>query len=200
MLYMQTQFHFFLLVFPAAPGHGVFHDAVPPHPQNGEEVWCLALQGGTQWKRAPLPDGIKLLCSPQPCHFTTSLEHLCSSPLPRGSVQFPAVSPLCSPLSPFILPKSNTTEREGTPIYFWQGQKSHWLSRPLSTFLVYIIFVFFAWTNSLLEGRMDVETMNNILMPTHPTLGQREHMKLLMPSTRVFFMEWSLFVCLFSPM
>lgn len=130
--------------------------------------------------------------------FRASL--LLSPPQRSCTVSSRVPAPLCSPLSPFILPKSNTTEREGTPIYFWQGQKSHWLSRPLSTFLVYIIFVFFAWTNSLLEGRMDVETMNTILMPTHPTLGQREHMKLSMPSTRVFFLEWSFFVCLFSPM
>lgn len=27
-----------LLLFPTAPGHGVLHDALPPHPQNGEEV------------------------------------------------------------------------------------------------------------------------------------------------------------------
>lgn len=78
-LHMQTQIHYFFLVCSAAPGHGVLHDAVPPHPQNGEEVWCLALQGGTQWRGAPLPDGMKLWFKhpllPRPCNFTTTLEH-----------------------------------------------------------------------------------------------------------------------------
>lgn len=66
-LYMQTQIHHFL-VSSTAPGHGVLHDTVPPHPQNREEVWCLALRESTQWRGAPLPDGIKLWfqhpCSP----------------------------------------------------------------------------------------------------------------------------------------
>lgn len=57
---MQTQIQYLLLVSSTAPGHGVLHDAVPPHPQNGEEVRCLAFGEGTQWRGAPLPGGIRL--------------------------------------------------------------------------------------------------------------------------------------------
>lgn len=141
---MQTQIHYLLLVSSTALGHGVLHDAVPPHPQNGEEIWCLALERGTQWRGAPLPDGIRLWfkhpCFSPPPHFTTSLEH----PLP------PLVSPtqtctdsscvpalFCSVLSSFFLPKSNTTGRKGTPTF---GKEENPVGCHSSWVLFYFIF------------------------------------------------------------
>lgn len=61
-LYTQTQIYYLLLVASTAPGHGVLHDALPPHPQNGEEVRRLASRGESHpdGEEPPLPDGMRL--------------------------------------------------------------------------------------------------------------------------------------------
>lgn len=159
---MQIQIHHLLLVSSTALGHGVLHDAIPPHPQNGEEIRCLALERGTQWRGAPLPDGIRLWfkhpCPPPLCNlFRASLAP------PRLSLPDLYRFQLCprSVLSSFILPKSNTTGRKGTPTF---GKEEN----PVGCHSSWVLFCFFAWTNNLLEGRTDFKTMKTLLTPTHP--------------------------------
>lgn len=68
--------------FSAAPGHGLLHDAVPPHPQNREEVRRLSQASG----RGP------------PARWDKTDSDIAASappPIPhRHPVQFPAASPL----------------------------------------------------------------------------------------------------------
>lgn len=49
--------HCFFSSSSAAPGHGLLHDALPPHPQDGQEVRRLAGPiGGERRREAALPD------------------------------------------------------------------------------------------------------------------------------------------------
>lgn len=50
--------------FSAAPGHGLLHDTVSPHPQNGEEVRRLTRQPGVRLRGDPPPNGTKLTRTP----------------------------------------------------------------------------------------------------------------------------------------